>query len=186
MIFKIDNDYTSTYSLLPDITDLATKMPHYSQRYRAKAKLENWVAPKASFFASENYEGQGEKLPDVTTWALGNLVLSPKAFHVFKDTLAPSGEFLPLIIGDDTYYMFNTLFVIPETGIDRSRELEIVDSGVHMGQENVLFNENTLEGRCVFKTPTDKLSFSYATDTFKHVYTEHQFTGLTFEEIRLK
>ncbi len=186
MIFKIDNDYTSTYSLLPDITDLATKMPHYSQRYRAKPRLDNWVAPKASFFACENYEGQGEQLPDVTTWALGNLVLSPKAHQVFKDTLAPSGEFLPLIIGDDTYYMFNTLFVIPEKGIDRSQELEVVDSGIHMGQKNVLFNENTLEGRCVFKTATDKLSFSYATEAFKRMYTENHFTGLTFEKLGVK
>ena len=186
MTYKIEYDFENCYLLLPDLSDLAIKMPSYSQRFRAKPRLANWVAPKASFYASENYEGQGEKLPDVTTWAQGNLVLSPKAYEVFKDTLAPSGEFLPLIIGDDTYYMFNTLFVIPEEGIDRSHQLEVVNSDVHMGQENVLFDDNSLDGRCVFKTPTDKLSYSYVTEAFKRIYTENHFAGLILEEIHLK
>jgi len=186
MIYKLDSDFKNSYSLLPDINDLATKMPSYSQRFRAKPRLEGWVAPIISFYASENYEGQGEQLPDVTMWALGNLVLSPKAYRVFKDLLAPSGEFLPLLLGDDIYYMFNTLFVIPEEGIDRSQELEIIDSGVHMGQDNIQFDEAMLDGRCIFKTPTNKLTFSYATEAFKRLYTENDFSGLTFEKAQLK
>lgn len=183
MIYKIIYDYKKSYLLLPDLNDLATKMPSYSQRFKAKPRLANWVAFKASFFASENYEGQDEQLPDVTTWAIGNLVLSPKAYEVFKDCLTPSGEFLPLIIGSDTYSMFNTLFVIPEEGIDRSHEVEVVDSGVHMGQDNIVFNEAALDGRNLFKTPTDKLRYSYCTKAFKTVYEQHAFKGLVFEEV---
>jgi hypothetical protein len=93
MIYKIQYDYKECYLLVPDGEDLLTKMPHYSQRFRAKPRLESWVAPKFSFFASENYEGEAEQLSDMSVWALGNLVLSPKAFEVFKDMLAPSGEF---------------------------------------------------------------------------------------------
>ncbi len=183
MSYKIQGNYKACYLLTPDLNDLATKMPSYSQRFRAKPRLESWIAPKFSFFASENYEGETEQLPDISIWALGNLVLSPTAYEVLKDILTPSGEFLPLIIGDDTYYMFNTLFVIPEEGIDRSHEVEVVDSGVHMGQESILFNEAALAGRSVFKTPTDKLRASYCTDTFKALYEKHGFKGLVFEEV---
>jgi hypothetical protein len=186
MTYLIDFDYKNYYSLLPDLSDLAIKMPSYSQRFRAKPRLAGWVAPIASFFASENYEGQGEQLPDISSWALGNLVLSPKAYNAFKDILAPSGEFLPLLIGDETYYMHNTLFVIPEEGIDRSNAVDVVNSGVHMGQNNVQFDEATLDGRSIFKSPTNKLTFSYATNVFKDIYTENDFSGLTFEEIHLK
>jgi len=185
MTYKTEYDFKKSYLLTPDLTDLAIKMPSYSQRFRAKPRLAGWVAPKASFFASENYEGQGEQLPDITTWAQGNLVLSPKAYQALNETLSPSGEFLPLIIGDETYYMLNTLFVVPEEGIDRSQELEKVNSGVHTGQANVLFNEASLSGRSLFKTPTDKLSFSYCTEEFKTRYNQLSFKGLTFEKVAI-
>jgi hypothetical protein len=79
--------------------------------------------------------------------------------------------------------MLNTLFVIPEEGIDRSHEIEVVDSGVHMGQGNVLFKEAALDGRHIFKTPTDKLRASYCTKVFKALYEQHAFKGLAFEEV---
>lgn len=96
MMYKIQDDYKECYLLLPDGTDLLTKMPSYSQRFRAKPRLESWVAPKFSFFASENYEGESEQLPDISIWALGNLVLNPKAYEVFEEMLTPSGEFFAL------------------------------------------------------------------------------------------
>lgn len=182
-MYKIECDFVNTYLFTPDISDLATKMPSYSQRYRAKPRLANWVAPKASFFASENYEGNGERIPDVTTWALGNIVLSPKAYLVFKNLMAPAGEFLPLIVGSDTCYMFNTLFVIPEEGIDRSQAIEVVNTGVHMGQDRVLFREEYLAGHHVFKSPTNKLVFSFVTEDFKRLYDENQCSGLVFEAL---
>ncbi len=186
MMYKIEYDFENTYLLLLDGDELFNKMPTYSQRYRAKPRLENWVAPKASFFASENYEGDGEQIPDITTWALGNIVLSPKAYQAFKDLLAPSGEFLPFIISDDTYYMFNTLFVIPEEGVDRSQAIEVVNTGVHMGQDRVLFREPALAGKHFFKTPTNKLTFSYVTESFKNLYDDNHLSGLTFERTYLK
>lgn len=183
MIYKIQDNYKEYYLLLPDGNDIFTKMPSYSQKFRAKPRLDSWVAPNFSFYASENYEGETEQLPDISLWALGNLVLNPKAYDVLKDTLASSGEFLPLIIGDVTYYMLNTLFVIPEEGIDRSNEIEIVDSGVHMGQKNIVFNETALGGRDIFKTPTDKLRASYCTKVFKALYDQHKLNGLVFEAL---
>jgi len=183
MTYLIDQDYKNCYSLTLDVADLTSKMPSYSQRFRAKPRLDGWVAPKASLFASENYTGSVETLPDITTWALGNLVLNPKAHAVFKDLIAPSGEFLPLLIGNDTYYMFQTLFVMPDSAIDLSGAVDIVNSGVHMGQDRVKFDEAQLEGRCLFKSPTNKLTFSFATKEFKSKYDEHGFCGLVFKEL---
>ncbi|MFL0809747.1 MAG: hypothetical protein K6L76_04975 [Agarilytica sp.] len=184
MIYRIENDFENCYSFLPDGSDLLLKMPSYSQRFRAKPRLEHWVAPIASYYASENYAGQGEQLPDVTTWAIGNIVLSPKAYEVFKDLLAPSGEFLPVHVGIDTYYIFNTLYVIPEEGIDRSHAVEAVDAGVHTGQERVLFRESVLSDHHVFKSPTNKLSYSFVTEAFKRLYVENSFSGLVFRGVK--
>lgn len=186
MIYKIQGNYQEYCLLMPDGNDIFTKMPYYSQKFCAKPRLNSWVAPKFSFFMSENDDGETEQLPDISLWALGNLVLNPKAYVVLKDTLASSGEFLPLIIGDATYYMLNTLFVIPEEGIDRSNEVDVVDSGVHMGQENIVFNETALGGRDIFKTPTDKYRASYCTKAFKALYEQHALKGLIFETMGIK
>lgn len=183
MTYLIDHDYENCYSLTLDVADLASKMPSYSQRFRAKPRLNSWVAPNASFYASDNYIGTNEILPDITTWALGNLVLSPKAYLVFKDIIGPSGEFLPLLVGNDIYYMFNTLYVVPESAIDRTEAIEVVNSGVHMGQSKVKFDEEQLQGRCLFKSPTNKLTSSFATEEFKSKYDDNGFEGLVFKEI---
>lgn len=182
MIYKIDYDFENYYSLHLDGNELFSKMPSYSQRYRVKPRLDSWVTPEAMFFASENYKGEGEKLPDLTIWALGNIVLSPKAYAALNKLLEPSGEFLPLRINNETYYMFNTLFVIPETGIDRSESIEIIDSGAHIGQDKVRFDLSSLDQKIVFKAPTNKLSYSFATQEFVDKCNEFDLQGLKFEK----
>ncbi|WP_051786160.1 hypothetical protein [Endozoicomonas numazuensis] len=183
MSYLIDYDFENYYSLTMDVEDLVTKMPSYSQRFRAKARLASWVSPKASFYESENYSGLKDNIPDITTWALGNLVLSPKAYSVLKDRLSSSGEFLPLLVGNETYYMFNTLFVIPESAIDLSEAYDAVDSGVHMGKKNVKFDEAKIKNHFIFKSPTNKLTYSYSTNEFKSIYDDNGFTGLVFKDI---
>jgi hypothetical protein len=183
MTYLIEDDYENYYSLTLDVSDLAIKMPSYSQRFRAKPRLDSWVAPNASFYASDNYTGKGEALPDITTWALGNIILSPKAYLAFRDIMASSGEFLPLLIDGETYYMFNTLFVIPASATDLTGAVDIVNSGVHMGQGNVKFDEEQILGHCLFKSPTNKLTSSFVTKDFKSKYDENHFTGLVFKEL---
>jgi hypothetical protein len=66
--------------------------------------------------------------------------------------------------------------------------VEIIDSGVHLGQGNVSFDESFLglEGIAVFKTPTDRLVFSYCTEEFKKLYEDNGFKGLVFEPVEVK
>lgn len=181
MIYKIGYCFQHYYSMLIDGIELYSRMPTYNPRFLAEPRLETWIAPKASFFASHNYEGKGEVLPDITTWSLGNLILNPKAYSVLHDLLSKTGEFLPILINEETYYIFNTLFVMPKEAEDTSKAIEIIDSGVHLGQENVFFDESVLNGGAVFKTNTDKLVFSYCTEEFKSIYEQHRFTGLLFD-----
>jgi hypothetical protein len=157
-------------------------MPGFSPRFRATPRLANWVPPNASFFASNNYVAQGENLPDITTWGLGNLILNEKAYAVFKNVLNNAGEFLPILISDDTYYMFQTLKVIPDIAVNTDKAVDVIDSGVHMGQENVSFDEGALNDDIIFKTKVDKLIFSHCTEQFKTLYDENHFSGLIFEK----
>jgi hypothetical protein len=126
-----------------------------------------------------------ETLPEVSVWALGVILLNPVAYPIFKECLAKSGEFLPISINEDIYYLFNVTYIIPESETDKETAIEVIDSGVHLGQSNVSFNEDFLEGEklTVFKTVTDRLAFSYCTDEFKILYDDNNFKGLTSEPL---
>jgi hypothetical protein len=183
MIYKLEHDYENTYSLLIDPVEMVSKMPTYKPRQKAKSVAHEWVAPEASFFKSENFAGSEETIPDVTMWKLGYLVLSPKAYEKLKVCLSPSGEFLPITIDGKTFYLFSPLYIIADKATDKSNAVDIIDSGVHLGQGNVTFDEALLkkENITVFKTNTDKLVFSYCTEVFKGLIEDNGFKGLVFE-----
>lgn len=185
MIYKLEHDYENTYSLLIDPVEMVSKMPNYRPRQKAKPVAHEWVAPEASFFKSENFAGNGETIPDVTIWKLGYLVLNPKAYDKLKAYLSPSGEFLPITVDGKTFYLFSPLYIIADEAVDKEMAVDIIDSGVHLGQDNVTFDESVLreDNIAVFKTRTDKLVFSYCTDAFKELIEDSGFKGLAFEGI---
>jgi hypothetical protein len=183
MIYKITHDFENTYSLLIEPSELFSKMPGYRPRFKAKALANQWVEPEASYFASANFSGETGAIPDVSTWRLGQLVLNTKAYDSLKDCLEPSGEFLPISVGRSVFYIFNPLYIIPDTAINLDNAVDVIESGVHLGKNNVSFDEEFLkkERVCVFKTNTDHLVYSYCTEGFRNIYDSSDFKGLNFE-----
>lgn len=185
MIYELSHDYENTYLLLIDGAELYTKMPKFRPTFKAKPRTEEWVIPTATFFKSENFIGSSEVLPDITNWSTGVLAFNSRSYAVFRDYLIESGEFLPITVNGESFYLFNTLYVIPDSLIDMKNAVDVIDSGVHAGQSNVSYDEHHLESESIliFKTPTDKLFSSYCTEQFKKLYEEHGFKGLLFKPV---
>lgn len=187
MIYKLGYDYQHTAMLSIDGVELVKKMSALRPKFFAKPRLQEWVSPEASFYFSENFEGKAGNTPDITTWSTGVLALNPKAYEVFQRYLGVAGEFLPISVYGETYYLFNTLYIIPETAIDKSKAVEVIDTGVHFGQTNVIFDEAFLDAEKigVFKSNTNKLLHSFCTEHFKNIYDTHNFKGLVFEAVEV-
>ena len=66
--------------------------------------------------------------------------------------------------------------------------VEVIDTGVHLGQTNVVFDEEflDLEKVAVFKSNTNKLLHSFCTEQFKKLYEDNDFKGLVFEPVEVK
>lgn len=188
MIYQLIKDFENTYSLLIDGTELYSKMPTYSPRFFATARAANWVKPEGSFYRSENFNSKDGAAPNITLFATGLLVLDKRAYNTLVNELASCGEFLPALINGEDHYLLNPLYVIPDEAVDCNNAVEKVDSGVHLGQSNAVFDEEFLNtnGTMVFKTKVDKLIFSYCTQQFKDRYEALSLTGLIFEPIELK
>lgn len=188
MIYKLGYDFENTAMLSIDGVELAKKMPSLRPRFFAISRHSEWVAPEATFYYSENFRGQIGETPDISIWSTGVLVLNPNAYDVFKSSLSQSGEFLPVLVNGDTYHLMNTLYIIPDEAIDKSQAIEVIDAGIHLGEANVMFDEEFLTSVnvSVFKSNTDKLLHSFCTDEFKNIYESNGFTGLSFEPIVLR
>lgn len=133
----------------------------------------------------ENFKGTDGATPTITLFATGVLVFDKQAYNAFVNELAPCGEFLPALINGEDHYLLNPLYVIPDEAVDYTNAVEKVDSGVHLGQSNIVFDEEFLNTNkiMVFKTKVDKLIFSYCTQQFKDRYETLGLSGLVFASI---
>lgn len=188
MIYKLGYDYENTALLSIDGVELLKKIPALRPKFFATSKQKEWITPDASLYYSENYKGNANTAPDVSIWTTGVLTLNSKAYDTFHELLANAGEFLPISVYGETYYLFNTLYIIPDTAIDKSKAVEIIDTGVHFGQTNVVFDEIFLDSEniLVFKSNTNKLLGSFCTEKFKYIYDSNNFKGIIFEPADVK
>ena len=180
-IYKLKSDYENFYSFMIENTELFSKMPSFSPKFKAKSRLQDWIEPQASFFQSDNYRMKGVNIPDITTWLLGNLVLNEKAYNELRVYLAKSGEFLPVNCEGIKYYIFNALNIIPDDAIDKENTKSIIESGINMGLESLEFIPAKTNGELIFKTSADKLAALYCTEKFKELITTHNLKGLKLE-----
>lgn len=180
MIYRIKNNFEDYYSFLLKNAELGSKMPNFSPRFQAKPRLNEWVIPNASFYASANYKNDKVVIPDMTTWLTGLLVLNQKAYSYLQAVLGDSGEFLPVSVEGAKYYAFNTLNVIPETAMDKSEAKP--DPDVEHNLVGVKFDEASLGDHQVFKSSVDHLLHTFCTGSFKRTVEEIGLRGLVFEE----
>ena len=180
-IYKLKSDYENFYSFVIENTELFSKMPSFSPKFKAKPRLQDWVEPHSSFFQSDNYRAKGVNIPDITTWLLGNLVLNENAYTALHTHLATMGEFLPVSCEGIKYYIFNALNIITDDAINKENTKSIIESGINMGLESLEFIPTKANGQLIFKTNADKLASLYCTDQFKELITTHNLKGLNFK-----
>ncbi len=188
MIYKLKYDFENSALISIDGLELAKKMPSLRPKFFAQPKAQRWVEPEATLYRSEHFKGDVLIAPDVSIWSTGVLTLNAHAYKVLQPSLAKAGEFLPLSIDGEQYYLFNILYIVPDVAIDKENAVDVIDSGVHYGLDNVAFNEEYLSsnGILVFKTNTDRLLHSYCTSTFKELYENKGFKGMRFDPIVMK
>jgi len=179
---KLTDDYENFYTFTIKGVELYSKMPDYSPRFEAKSRVDEWVTPNASFYATANYTNEKVSIPDITTWVTGNLVLNTKAYDLLFDKLKGAGEFLPVSIEGIDYYIFNTLNVIDDSCINKDNAQEVIGGGVNVGLENISFNTDGLGNELVFKfkSTSDHVLHTYCTENFKQLLADNDLKGLLF------
>lgn len=181
MIYKISANYTDYLNIDIDIEELMFTVGEtigednfldYSHHNLSLA--EAWVDVGGTF---EDVGLKNTRKPDITIWNGANFVLSQQAWQSTAEQLKPFGEFLPITVENEPYYIFNCRELV---NVDQENsEANIID-GVWLGVNKLVFNESTVSESLIFKTTFDRCAALYCTDTFKTFIETLHLEGLNF------
>lgn len=173
-IYKIERDGFDFQELDLEINDIIEHFPEkyeYGQCHdfsRENIALKDFWPPLRTGFSK--IEGNKNLIPDITTWIDATLLLSPKSYRLVGDLLKPFGEFLPIIIENENYNLFNCLTV--------------VDAVVENSDANrVAFDEGKVTDTEAFKTQAPHCFNIFCTERLKNAVEGFQLKGITFDKI---
>lgn len=113
MIYKIERDGYKFKELDLEISDIIDSFPEDIDYVAAHEFCEHnislsstWTLQKTGF---SDIEGNENLIPDISVWIDSTLLLSPKAKRFLGETLSEYGEFLPILIEEEKYEIFNCL-----------------------------------------------------------------------------
>jgi len=135
-----------------------------------------WKTPDTEFI---DYEGEAPSvLPDISPWIDATFVLSPKAYRISGEMLKSSGEFLPVLIDTEIYYIFNCL-TFGEADEGKSRFSYVED--MKMGLEYLEF-KNSVSDLLVFKSKLESCLTLFCGERFKETVETFELTGVLFDK----
>lgn len=145
-----------------------------------KPMLHAWKTVKGKF----NPKAAGAtKIPDITIWQTDLLVLNQKAYDLLKDNISSLGEFLPIEVGSDTYYLFNMLERLSDDVIDTNKsEYEYhATEEKPVGFKSLYFDENNIpQEKWIFCIQNDFAYNAYCDERLKNLIEENSLSGLYF------
>lgn len=128
-----------------------------------------WDRPEVSFTPGS------EEVPDISVWLDSMLLLSPKAHRLLFDILKDYGEFLPILVGDDEYFLYNCLTFCEEA----STEGEYQDDQLIM-LTSLKFADSA-ESKTIFKSKIEHGMTPYCNQQFKNAVESFELKGLSFD-----
>lgn len=167
-IYAIEQDF-AYYELDLRTTDIEDYFP---ERYEIEDILEFsrknislkefWPSIKTGFMDT----GENLKVPDISIWLDGVLLLSPAAKIYTNHFLEKSGEFLPIIVDDEEWFLFNCLTEAPV-----NKDLT--------NNSSVTFQAESFRGHDLFKSIANDMFGFYCTERFKALIDEYNLKGLS-------
>ena len=182
-IYALRNDYTKYQDLDLELWDIVRHTPDdiplddvNDFSIRNISFKTWWPNPDTRF--NKNVGFENAKIPDLSHWTNGTLVLSPKSHRLLGELLAQSGELLPVTVGTDTYYIYNC-FVFGEEDKNKTQFSEL--NGEPFELLSLGFTAET-SNKLLFKSESENCVTLFCGEQFKQLTEEYGLTGLEFSE----
>lgn len=137
-----------------------------------------WRPIKAKYFSKI---GGATTIPDITTYSTDMLALNQKAYDVLKATLEAYGELLPILVDDETYYLYNVTTRLPDDVIDFEKsEYEYVQEEL-AGLKTLIFAESKVAQDIQLFCVQNEYAYNiYCDDRLKNLVEENGLGGICF------
>ena len=171
-LFAVRTDHNKYMALDLEVNDFIENFPEeitYQQAhlfsYENIALSEFWSLGQTGF---AELEGSENVKPDICKWIDATLLLSPKAYRLLGDSMAPYGEFLSVILDGETYQIFNCLTT--------AKVIEAESS-----ETKLVFDEKSVGDKLLFKSPFQSCIDIYCSERFKTLVEDCEFAGVNFD-----
>lgn len=150
---ELDLDPLDLEEYFPESFDLE-KILNFSRHNVSLKKL--WPQIEAGFT-----DGGGlRKIPDISIWLDGALLLSAKSMQQLSGLLEPHGEILPIQVNNEEWFIFNCLDLL--MGMNQEREGE----------------------KTVYKQSEHNTFGLFCNNEFKNRVEKHGLRGVTFDKTK--
>lgn len=190
----METDIVTIYKILPDFehycaftlpmthvlqvigkTIPATKLMHF---YKHNLYLKGVWADIAATFEPVEGVATTDKIPDVTVWVPGTLVLSTSAVETLGD-IEDYGELLPVETPAGRYWILNCMRQI---NADEQYSANITNAGQVLDVETLQFRDEEANRAGLFKTPFDGYRNVFCSQELKDSIQQAKLGGLKFSD----
>lgn len=168
----LDLDLMDVTRDLPDDIDLDS-VYDFSQ---LNTSMTSWWKTPETRYIDTNQKNKSET-PDISCWVDASLVLTPKAFRLLKDSLAPHGEFLPVMVAQELHYIFNC-FTFGKA--DENSCVFNNEEGMQAGLKHLEFDQTTAN-LIVFKAEIENGLTLFCSSRFKEIVESFDLHGIVFD-----
>tara|TARA_Y100000296_G_scaffold57383_1_gene65852 strand:- start:17913 stop:18473 length:561 start_codon:yes stop_codon:yes gene_type:complete len=135
-----------------------------------------WPELETTLRANEDIDSP--RMPDISVWAPGALVIYPRGYRLLGEWLSQYGELLPVTVmnNPETHWIFNCR---AKKDVDPDRSS--MDCGEDLPVINFVEGVDDPE---IFKTDFDKCSFLYCGEKFKATVEDYGLQGLSFTQLK--
>lgn len=170
---ELDLEIDDVLSFSPDQIDMDDVLEFH---IRNTAMKSWWKTPVVEFI--DLTETDNAQVPDIRHWVDSGLILSPKAYRLLGQSLQPCGEFLPLLVGDETYQLFNC-FTVGDADDEKS-QFEYYE-GQRLGIVKLVFDDEAANN-LIWKTPLESCLSLFCSDRLKNIVETYELTGIWFDQ----
>ena len=174
-IYRVDTDGSKYQYLDLNVTDFLDSFPdelsykdcHFFNRLNLTLG-SFWPSMKTGF---KEVVGGENLMPEITIWHDTTFLLSPNAYRYTFDSLKAYGEFLPIHIEGEVWYIFNCTSI---ADVDDDKTT----------QNAIVFDRKSVSNKLVFKCTYPFALGLYCTDRFKKLIGDCGLAGLSFHTKR--
>ena len=181
MIYRLSCDRQNYMAFDISFDEIEYKLGNVFALHDPTSKWLDFWQPLSGYFYDHSDQSNVIKVPDITTWFLGDLMLNEVAYEEMKDHLSPYGEFLPITVEGIPYWVLHVTKFTDMSYVDHESSERFIDEAQCINLVSLSFKEEMLNDLLIFRTEYSGYQNVYCTDKFKDLIEKMDLKGLLFQ-----